>query len=220
MAALTFLLQIWTLCYSLLNVFRGMWEDRITASCNHHNDNHINNDVLSPQSSIDYWQQQHGGRRQSLATHKLLTSMQWRPMLASFGVLLHVVLFAAIFLILRQDHGYPASKYDDWVSCLLSSGDKNHCIEYASDLGPNEKLVVASFFMLAVSGFWGILIVTRFSMFDGWLEVLNCRHRTPSRSSMVATGPHDEFPLHRASTNDGCDASFNTTSSLPSANMK
>lgn len=173
MALVSFILQVWTLGYCLLNVFRGIWEDRTIAAYNEENNNEdggggSSNDNINDEnsecrggntnesqlSSVRSWrvEEEHGGRRRnSLATQKLLTSMQWRPMFAAFGVLIYVCLITAIFMMLRVEDTSPGEKFEDWVSCIVSSGDKNRCMPYLSHLGPDESFVVVSFFLLAVS---------------------------------------------------------------------
>ncbi|QKX64083.1 uncharacterized protein TRUGW13939_11256 [Talaromyces rugulosus] len=243
MGVVSFILQVWTLGYCLLNVFRGMWEDRVIAAYNEENNNedggggssnsnsnnengecHDDNTNESHLSSVRSWrgEEGHGGpRRNSLATQKLLTSMQWRPMFAAFGVLIYVALITVIFMMLRVEDRDPAEKFDNWVSCLIvSSGDKNRCMSYLSDLGPDENLVVVTFFLLALAGIWAILIVMRFDMIAGWIDVLNGRARQQSPSSAIATDPEDQLPLHQVSTNTLYATSFNTTPSLPVADMK
>jgi hypothetical protein len=177
MAVVSFILQVWTLGYCLLNVFRGMWEDRVIAAYNEENNiedggggsSNSNNENdgcynettnVSHLSSVRSWrgEEGHGGpRRNSLATQKLLTSMQWRPMFAAFGVLIYVALITVIFMMLRVEDRDPAEKFDDWVSCIVSSGDKNRCMPFFSDLGPDENLVVVTFFLLAVSSCYSSL---------------------------------------------------------------
>ncbi|CRG83017.1 hypothetical protein PISL3812_00365 [Talaromyces islandicus] len=238
MAVVSFILQVWTLGYCLLNVFRGIWEDRAIAAYNEENNNgdgsiihHTVNYECnggtaneSQPSSVRSWraqEQYHGGsRRNSLATQKLLTSMQWRPMFAAFGVLIYVALITAIFMMLRVEDTDPSEKFDDWVSCITISGDKNHCMPYLSNVGPDENLTVATFFLLAISGILGVIVVMRLDMITGWIEVLNCRTRQPSPSSVVATDPEAQLPLHQVSTNSFHATSFNTTPSLPAADMK
>jgi hypothetical protein len=60
----------------------------------------------------------------------------------------------------------------------------------------------------------------RFDMITGWIDVLNRRTGQPSPSSVVATDPEDQLPLHQVSTNTFDATSFNTTPSLPAADMK
>lgn len=179
MALVSFILQVWTLGYCLLNVFRGIWEDRTIAAYNEENNNgygggggggsnnsnsnsnehenensecHGESTNESHISSIRSWREEQGGpRRHSLATQKLLTSMQWRPMFAAFGVLIYVILITVIFMMLRVEDTSPTEKFEDWVSCIVPSGEKTRCMPYLSDLGPDESLVVVSFFLLAVS---------------------------------------------------------------------
>lgn len=132
-ASVICVLQIWTLIHCVMSVVHGIWFDRRYS-----------------QTSRDT----HHNGRTSVQSNKLITSMQWRPMLAAFGIVLHVAMFCALFIIVREEQTFPAEKFDNWVNCLLSSpDDTDRCLPEAEDFGPNEGFVFACFLLLSVGFF-------------------------------------------------------------------
>lgn len=130
LAVVIFVLQIWTLVHCVMSVVRGIWDDRRYSS------------------HMTFY---HDGRT-SRQSHKLFTSMQWRPMLAAFGIVLHVALFSALFITVRNEHNLPSTSADAWVNCLISSpDDPARCLPEARGLGPNENFVFACLLLLSVS---------------------------------------------------------------------
>jgi hypothetical protein len=130
-AVAIFILQIWTLIHCVMSVIQGIWVDR----------------RYSTHASRDLYQD----GRTSVQSNKLLTSMQWRPMLTAFGIDLHVALFCALFIMVRTEHHFTEDKFDTWVNCLLSfPDDTDRCLPETGGLGPSEGLVFACFLMLGV----------------------------------------------------------------------
>ncbi|CRG88462.1 hypothetical protein PISL3812_05492 [Talaromyces islandicus] len=145
-------LQIWTLIHCVMSVLQGIWVDR----------------RYSTQTSREVY---HDGRT-PVQSNKLLTIMQWRPMLAAFGIVLHVAMFCALFIIVRTEETLPADKFDAWVKCLVSSpDDTDRCLPETDGFWPNEDFVFTCFLLLSTSGLWGVILVMRRSMVYGWVQL-------------------------------------------------
>ena len=114
--------------------------------------------------------------RQTLRRLKLVLVLQWRTwaiiMLAIFTCAFVCVVF--IFL----DNSLTISAFNNvdvlipWILCLISTQDKDQCLQYTSPFIISQKTVEATLFILAFVGIEAFILMFRFDILRGWWRLL------------------------------------------------
>ncbi|KAJ9142125.1 Frizzled/smoothened-like sans CRD protein B [Pleurostoma richardsiae] len=121
--------------------------------------------------------------RQAYRRVRRVIQLQWRGIAIALIIVADVILFSVVFVF--QDNTLETVKHDpdkatEWVTCLvLNGGDKNKCLNQASSLVVNMATVGAVLLLLSMNGIWLIILLGRWSMVTGWMELVT---KTPARS--------------------------------------
>lgn len=126
--------------------------------------------------------------RQAYRRVRRVIQLQWRGIVIVLVIIADVIFFAVVFVFM--DNTVQAIKDDPdkalvWAACLIAaSGDKNKCLDQASVLVVNLPTVTAVLVLLAMNGIWLLVLLGRWSMFTGWLDLFE---------SLVGRHPKKEF---------------------------
>ncbi|KAH8890836.1 putative G-protein coupled receptor [Thozetella sp. PMI_491] len=121
--------------------------------------------------------------RQAYRRVRRVIQLQWRGIAIVLIIITDVIFFSIIFVF--QDNTVETVKANQALAlplilCLVTaSGDKNQCLNEASALVVNMATVGAVLILLAVNGFWLLLLLGRGSMFTGWGDLMTA---VPGRS--------------------------------------
>ncbi|KAK4097519.1 hypothetical protein N658DRAFT_433790 [Parathielavia hyrcaniae] len=113
--------------------------------------------------------------KQAYRRVRRVIALQWRGIAIVLIIITDVIFFSVVFVF--QDNTLEAVKTDGnialpWIKCLfLNGGDKVPCLNEASALAVNMPTVGAVLFLLAMNGIWCILLLGRWSMVTGWLDM-------------------------------------------------
>ncbi|ORY65836.1 uncharacterized protein BCR38DRAFT_456530 [Pseudomassariella vexata] len=112
--------------------------------------------------------------RQAYRRVRRVIQLQWRGIVIVMIIMCDVVFFAVVFVF--QDNTLEVVKKSPtkalpWTICLIAAnGDKNQCLDEASDLTVNLPTIVAVLILLACNGMWLVLLLGRWTMVTGWGE--------------------------------------------------
>ncbi|ROW01638.1 hypothetical protein VSDG_02019 [Cytospora chrysosperma] len=113
--------------------------------------------------------------RQAYRRVRRVIQLQWRGIAIVLIIIADVVFFAIIFVF--QDNTIETVKDNPatampWIRCLLASGgDKNACLDEAGSLVVNMATIGAVLVLLAMNGIWLLILLGRWSMVTGWIEL-------------------------------------------------
>ncbi|KAI0013428.1 hypothetical protein F4779DRAFT_394474 [Xylariaceae sp. FL0662B] len=113
--------------------------------------------------------------RQAYRRVRRVIQLQWRGIVIVLIIITDVIYFAVIFVFL--DNTIEQIKDDPdralpWSACLVASlGDKNKCLDKAKGLVVNLPTVTSVLILLAMNGIWLLLLLGRWSMVTGWVEL-------------------------------------------------
>ncbi|KAK0118774.1 hypothetical protein ONS95_007656 [Cadophora gregata] len=114
--------------------------------------------------------------RQALRRVRRVLELQWRGIAIVLLIIADVVFFAVVFVFMDDLEASTLknpTKAIGWLGCLVQTGgDKNACLNLASNLVINEPTVMAVLVLLSLNGIWSLLFLGRFSMFTGWYEMV------------------------------------------------
>ncbi|GAP85933.1 putative frizzled smoothened-like sans CRD protein B [Rosellinia necatrix] len=112
--------------------------------------------------------------RQAYRRVRRVVQLQWRGIVIVLIIIADVIFFAIIFVFLDntvEDIKTNPDKARPWIICLVQNGgDKNACLDMADELVVSLPTVTAVLILLAMNGFWLLLILGRWSMVTGWAE--------------------------------------------------
>ncbi|KAI9813049.1 MAG: hypothetical protein M1827_004269 [Pycnora praestabilis] len=105
--------------------------------------------------------------------------LQWRGIAIVIIIIADVVFFSVVFVYLdntTQESKSEVDKATPWLLCLvLNGGDKTKCLDLASKLVLNEATVMAVLILLSLNGYWCALLLGRWSMVIGWIDLIKKR---------------------------------------------
>lgn len=113
--------------------------------------------------------------RQAYRRIRRVIQLQWRGIVIVLIIIADVIFFAVIFVFL--DNTVESVKTHPekglvWAACLVAfNGDKNKCLDKAKDLVVSLPTVTAVLILLAMNGIWLLLLLGRWSMVTGWLDL-------------------------------------------------
>lgn len=111
--------------------------------------------------------------RQTYRRVRSILRLQWRGMVLTVVVIVHVILLAVVFIAMNAAaQNFENSKEaGTWISCLARTGGvKEQCLSLARDVRPNKAMVLAAVYLLSLVGMWAFLFVRR-SVFVGWVKL-------------------------------------------------
>ncbi|MCJ1287359.1 hypothetical protein MMC26_006708 [Xylographa opegraphella] len=103
-------------------------------------------------------------------------ALQWRGIIVVLLIIVDVVFFAVIFI--KMDNTTTAEAEDannelPWLVCLIANaGNKNACLSLASSIVLSEATVMAVLILLSLNGYWSVMFLGRWSMVQGWVELI------------------------------------------------
>ncbi|KAI1409739.1 hypothetical protein F5Y13DRAFT_193003 [Hypoxylon sp. FL1857] len=113
--------------------------------------------------------------RQAYRRIRRVIQLQWRGIVIVLIIIADVIFFAVIFVFL--DNTVESIKDDPakalpWAACLIAAhGNKDACLDKAKDLVVNLPTVTAVLILLAMNGIWLLLLLGRWSMVTGWVDL-------------------------------------------------
>ncbi|KAK3986699.1 hypothetical protein QBC44DRAFT_372874 [Cladorrhinum sp. PSN332] len=113
--------------------------------------------------------------KQAYRRVRRVIQLQWRGIAIILIIVADVIFFSVVFVF--QDTTAEAVKNDqsiaeEWTRCIIFSGaDKTKCLHLASSLAVNMPTVGAVLFLLGMNGIWLLLLLGRWTMFEGWRDL-------------------------------------------------
>ncbi|KAI0195926.1 hypothetical protein F4808DRAFT_323664 [Astrocystis sublimbata] len=133
--------------------------------------------------------------RQAYRRVRRVIELQWRGIVIVLIIIADVIFFAIIFVFLDdtvEDIKHHPEKAQTWILCLVTEGDKNACLSEAAPLVVSLPTVTAVLVLLSVNGLWLLLLLGRWSMVTGWIELFSTIGR-PRKNEFVSMDARMEF---------------------------
>ncbi|PSS03636.1 hypothetical protein BD289DRAFT_358722 [Coniella lustricola] len=117
--------------------------------------------------------------RQAYRRVRRVIQLQWRGIAIVLIIIADVIFFAIVFVFEDNTEemikNNPATA-ETWISCLaLSGGNKTACLSDAEEFVVNMPTIGAVLILLSINGLWLVLLLGRWSMVTGWLELITRR---------------------------------------------
>lgn len=102
--------------------------------------------------------------------------IQWRSLAIVFFAIFTTAFVCIVFIVL--DNSYTVSAFDDtdrlipWLVCILTTQDKNQCLQYTDAFIIPESVAAATIFILAFVGIEAFFLLCRWDIFPGWWRLL------------------------------------------------
>ncbi|MCJ1436181.1 hypothetical protein MMC27_005559 [Xylographa pallens] len=107
---------------------------------------------------------------------KKVIALQWRGIIVVLLIVVDVVFFAVVFIKMDNTTAAEAENVDNelpWLICLIANaGNKDACISLASSIVLSEATVMAVLILLSLNGYWSVMFLGRWSMVQGWIELI------------------------------------------------
>ncbi|KAI0160371.1 hypothetical protein GGR57DRAFT_417925 [Xylariaceae sp. FL1272] len=133
--------------------------------------------------------------RQAYRRVRRVIQLQWRGIVIVLIIAADVIFFAIIFVFLdntEQRLKNDPEKAVNWIGCLVkTAGDKNKCLNEASELVIGLPTVTVVLILLAMNGLWLLLILGRWSMVTGWVELFGSFGRRNQKEFLSADARTD-----------------------------
>lgn len=125
--------------------------------------------------------------------------LQWRGVAFVFIIIANALLYSIVFISLdattKLTHEVVQMAFP-WLLCLsFTKGDKEHCKDYAVDIGPDKDTLLAVLMFLSMVGLWNVALFARPSMFTGWLVLFrnafsnHKKYVSADARTLLATSP-------------------------------
>ncbi|KAL3460084.1 hypothetical protein BJX64DRAFT_278699 [Aspergillus heterothallicus] len=111
-----------------------------------------------------------------------LLHLQWRAIAIVCFIIFHVAFLAHVLLSVGSPEDYSLDEVLPWLTCLMTADDYEDCLDHASGMGPSEKITMAAWVLLPMSGIWGFLCVLHWPMVTGWVEWFQQKNRAVRHS--------------------------------------
>ncbi|OJJ80706.1 protein gprM [Aspergillus glaucus CBS 516.65] len=138
--------------------------------------------------------------------------LQWRGVAFVFIIIANTLLYSTVFISLdattKLTHEVVQKAFP-WLLCLsFTKGDKEHCKDYAVDIGPDKDTLLAVLMFLSMVGLWNVALFARPSMFTGWLVLFrnafsnHKKYVSADARTLLATSPepHSFEMLYKSNT--------------------
>ncbi|KAL8370737.1 hypothetical protein RB595_000880 [Gaeumannomyces hyphopodioides] len=143
--------------------------------------------------------------RQAYRRVRRVIQLQWRGIAIVLIIVADVIFFSIVYVF--QDNTLERLKTNKslvtpWVTCLaLARGDKNKCLDKASELATNQATVGAVLVLLAMNGVWLMVLLGRWSMITGWKDLFASTFRSNKKAEFVSVDARvaDDFKNQRRS---------------------
>ncbi|KAI1396382.1 hypothetical protein F4819DRAFT_504438 [Hypoxylon fuscum] len=128
--------------------------------------------------------------RQAYRRVRRVIQLQWRGIVIVLIIIADVIFFAVIFVFMDNTVESIRTSPDKaltWAACLIAhGGDKNQCLDKASVLVVNLPTVTAVLVLLAMNGLWLLLLLGRWSMVTGWMELFGAINANRGKKEFVS----------------------------------
>ncbi|KAF8424663.1 hypothetical protein EV426DRAFT_665427 [Tirmania nivea] len=142
--------------------------------------------------------------RQAFRRIQSVIALQWRGIMVVIVIITDVVFFATVFLKFEdttQSTPENTLKALKWLQCILkNNGDKNMCLDVASEIAVSEATAIAVIYLLSFNGIWAALLIGRRSMLVGWWHLIKGLFRKKKSN--------DEFASYNAGRLSDPDPSY------------
>jgi hypothetical protein len=105
--------------------------------------------------------------------------LQWRGILIVIFILVDVIFFSVVFIWLNALQSHARDNLDGvmpWLLCLMEHpDDPKPCFDKGQDLAINQSTVSAILIMLSIAGIQVFILLLRWSMITGWVELIRSR---------------------------------------------
>lgn len=105
--------------------------------------------------------------------------LQWRGILIVIFILVDVIFFSVVFIWLNSLQSHAKDNLDGvmpWLLCLMQYPDEpERCFDKGQDLAINQSTVSAILIMLSIAGIQVFILLLRWSMITGWLELIRSK---------------------------------------------
>ncbi|KAK5940852.1 hypothetical protein PMZ80_007269 [Knufia obscura] len=165
-ATLALVLQFITIGYCINVYVRSLFDDKATTE--------NSSGVPTYSGSINT-----ASARQAYRRVKRVVELQWRGATIVLLIIAEVVFFAIIFVSMDNSSQVNDELFErslPWVTCLaMTGGNKKQCLPQAKGLVKDEGMVIAVLIVLAMSGFWLLIFLGRWSMVLGWRDLFRSK---------------------------------------------
>jgi hypothetical protein len=100
--------------------------------------------------------------------------LQWRGITVVVFILVDVIFFSVVFIWLNALTSHARDNVEEllpFLVCLMKTPtDPSPCFHLGQDLAVNESTVIAILMMLSIAGIQVFVLLSRSSMYSGWLE--------------------------------------------------
>ena len=100
-------------------------------------------------------------------------SLQWRSLAIVTVAIATTALVCVVFIVIDDQLTQKAFAETDtlipWIVCLISSQDKEQCLQYTGPILLPEGLAVATLFVLGFVGVEAFLLLSRLDLFKAWV---------------------------------------------------
>jgi hypothetical protein len=100
--------------------------------------------------------------------------LQWRGITIVVFILVDVIFFSVVFIWLNALTSHARDNVEElmpFLGCLMKTPtDPSPCFEIGQELAVNESTVIAILMMLSIAGIQVFVLLSRSSMYSGWLE--------------------------------------------------
>ena len=103
-------------------------------------------------------------------------SLQWRSLTIVAVAIATTTMVSLVFVVYDERLTVQAFANTDtlvpWIVCLISSQDKEKCLQFTSPIILSEALIVATLFVLAFVGLEAFLLLCRWDMLKAWWALI------------------------------------------------
>jgi hypothetical protein len=115
-------------------------------------------------------------RGQAYRRVRRVISLQWRGIAIVLIIITDVIFFSIIYVFqdnVIQDVTHNPKIGEAWAKCLMgSSGNRDSCLDEASELVVPLSTITAVLVLLTFNGFWLLFLLGRWTMVTGWVEMI------------------------------------------------
>lgn len=150
---------------------------------------HLRNDPRMRSASIASSSRSRNARAAIKRINEVLL-LQWRSLTLIALAIMTTAFVCIVFVVFDDKLTQQAFANTDalipWILCLITTQDKNQCLNLTGPIIISENLAVATLYILAIVGIEAFILLIRFELFVAWFDLL----RKPFRKN---TGNSDNL---------------------------
>ncbi|KAI9679888.1 MAG: hypothetical protein M1817_004903 [Caeruleum heppii] len=117
--------------------------------------------------------------RQTYRRVRRVIELQWRGIAVVLIILADVTFLSVLFVYLdntTQLTEENLKKAQPWLKCLvLNGGKKDQCLHLTKQMVVGEPTVMTLLILLSTNGIWCLLLLGRWAMVTGWIQLIKTR---------------------------------------------